>query len=75
MRESAAWFRDTLEELGHSQSSLARLMTGLGDPRPPAVILRSINRMATAQSRVSGEMRVILRLLQSFKPFDPAVHR
>ncbi len=61
--ESAAWFRAMLEQLGENQSSLARLMHRKGDDRQPATILRTIQRMATGEARVSGEMRVILTMM------------
>ena len=65
--ESATWFRITLAELGETQSSLARLMHREGDDRKPATILRTIQRMATGEARVSGEMRVILTMMQRAK--------
>ena len=61
--ESAAWFRDMLEQLDETQSSLARLMKRKGDDRQPMTILRTIQRMATGEARVSGEMRVILTMM------------
>ncbi len=61
--ESAAWFRAALVELELTQSSLARLMQRKGDDRKPATILRTIQRMATGDARVSGEMRVILTMM------------
>lgn len=60
--ESAAWFREALAEIGESQTGLARWMQRLGDDRKPANILRSIQRMASGDARVSGEMRVLLTL-------------
>jgi hypothetical protein len=71
--ESAAWFRAALEELGETQSSLARLMHRKGDDRKLNTILRTIQRMATGDARVSGEMRVILTMMQRAK--DRAVRR
>jgi len=65
--ESAAWFKAALEELGETQSSLARLMHRKGDDRQPATILRTIQRMATGEARVSGEMRVVLTMMLSGK--------
>ena len=65
--ESAAWFRAMLEELGETQSSLARLMHRKGDDRQPATILRTIQRMANGEARVSGEMRVILTMMKRAK--------
>lgn len=65
--ESAAWFRAALEALGETQSSMARLMKRKGDDRQPNTILRTIQRMATGEARVSGEMRVILTMMQRAK--------
>ena len=65
--ESAAWFKTMLDELGETQSSLARLMHRKGDDRQPATILRTIQRMATGEARVSGEMRVILTMMSRAK--------
>jgi hypothetical protein len=65
--ESAAWFRAALEALGETQSSLARLMKRKGDDRQPNTILRNIQRMASGDARVSGEMRVILTMMQRAK--------
>jgi hypothetical protein len=65
--ESAAWFRQALVDLGETQSSLARLMKRKGDDRQPNTILRTIQRMATGDARVSGEMRVILTMMQRAK--------
>lgn len=62
--ESAAWFRAVLEEIGETQSSLARLMKRCGDDRQKATILRNIQRMANGEARVSGEMRVLLHFLR-----------
>jgi hypothetical protein len=62
--ESAAFFRAKLAEIGETQSSLARLMKRYGDDRPERNILRSIQRTASGQSRVSGEMRVLLRFME-----------
>jgi hypothetical protein len=61
--ESAQWFRDRLAVLGLAQSELARRMIAAGDDRQFATILRSIQRMAQGQARVSGEMRALLAML------------
>lgn len=71
--ESAKFFRHALEQLGENQSSLARLMKRHGDDRQPATILRNIQRMATGEARVSGEMRVLLNfMLRGKKKRDAA---
>ena len=64
----ATWFREKLAELGHTQSSFAREMSALGDPRPVSVILRGISRIATGSVAVPGEMRVVLSLLATRQP-------
>ena len=56
-------FRKALEELGESQSGLASRMQRLGDKRPFANILRNIQRMASGETRVSGEMEALLEML------------
>jgi hypothetical protein len=65
--ESAAWFRAALEALGETQASMARLMKRKGDDRQPDTIARHMRRMATGNARVSGEMRVILTMMQRAK--------
>ena len=65
--ESAAWFRATLDEIGETQSSLAKLMARCGDDRKPGTILRNVQRMALGEARVSGEMRVVLHFLRQSK--------
>ncbi|KPF48873.1 hypothetical protein IP65_20585 [Novosphingobium sp. AAP1] len=59
--------RSTIEGLELNQSSFAGLLSELGDKRELKTILRSIQRMASADARVSGEMQVILTLLQRDK--------
>ena len=56
--------RAQLEDLGFSQTGFAGLMTALGDNREIKTILRSIQRMASGDARLSGEMQVILTLLK-----------
>lgn len=55
-------YREKLEGLGLNQSSFAEMMANLGDNRELSTILRSVQRMATGEARVSGEMHVILTL-------------
>ena len=61
--ESAAWFQVKLAELGISQSALAQRMAAAGDDRQFKTILRSLSRMATGETKVSGEMRTLLGVL------------
>jgi len=61
--ESAAWFRERLRQLGITQNTLTWRMVAAGDDRVPSTIVRSLQRMASGQARVSGEMRSLLCLL------------
>jgi hypothetical protein len=61
--QAIAAFRRALEELGETQSSFAARMGRLGDRRPFETILRGIQRMASGETRVSGEMQVILEMM------------
>jgi len=65
--DDAAWFRQMLEELGHTQASFARWLAENGDNRPPVTIARGVRRMANGEARVSGEMRVILSMMRAGK--------
>ena len=62
-RAEADALRAAIEGMELNQSSFAALLRGLGDGRELRTILRSIQRMAAADARVSGEMQVILSLL------------
>jgi hypothetical protein len=62
--EDAAQLRDSLDALSLNQTNLAQLMTELGDAREMKTILRSIQRMAGREAKLSGEMQVILTLLK-----------
>jgi hypothetical protein len=62
-RAGSAAMRAVIDSLGLNQSRLAALMSGLGDARETKSILRSVQRMASSDARVSGEMQVILTLL------------
>lgn len=61
---ASAALRARLAGLALSQSALALQLRELGDDRSPDTILRSIQRMASGEARVSGEMKVILHLLE-----------
>ena len=65
--ESAAFFLAALQVLEENQSSFARVMKKNGDDRKPETILRSIQRMASGEARVSGEMRVLLTFMMQGK--------
>jgi hypothetical protein len=56
-------FRISIERIGLTQSSLARRMQALGDPRTFPTILRSISNQVRGVSAVSGEMCVVMNLL------------
>lgn len=62
--DDASQLRGELDGLGFSQSRFAGLLTALGDRREIKTVLRSIQRMATGDARLSGEMQVILTLLK-----------
>jgi hypothetical protein len=56
-------FRAELARLGLTQSSLARLMRELGDPRDVPAIPRSVANWARGVCAIPGEMWVVIRLL------------
>jgi hypothetical protein len=62
--ESAAEFRAFLAEIGATQSGFARTMRRLGDDRERDTIRRHVERMATGQARISGQMRVIMSIFR-----------
>lgn len=61
--ETAASLRALLEQLGGTQTALARRMRALGDYRSTSTILRSLQRMVSGATGVSGEMLVIARMM------------
>jgi hypothetical protein len=61
--QAAENLRTTLEALRETQYGLAKRLAELGDQRPFNTILRSIQRMAAGETRVSGEMQAILGML------------
>ena len=61
---SADEFRAAIARLGFSQSSLARFMVEMGDDRDEKNVLRSIQRMLSGDSRISGEMRALLGVME-----------
>ena len=65
-------FRDALAKLGLSQTGFAREMARLGDPRPPNTLLRAIQRTATGENKVSGEMHVVLGLMMQLRALQTA---
>ncbi len=62
---SAEEFRAFLKEIGESQSSFARVLKRIGDDREKATIVRHVQRMATGEARISGEMRVIMAIFRN----------
>jgi hypothetical protein len=64
MGQDYSELRARIAALGMTQSSLARTMKELGDDRDEKNILRSIQRMAAGDARVSGEMRALLGLME-----------
>jgi hypothetical protein len=63
--DSANEFRAFLAEIGETQSSFAKTLKRIGDDRSPGTILRHIQRMATGEARISGEMRVIMAIMRN----------
>lgn len=61
--ERTEQFKGLLEELDEKPTELARRMHLLGDYRSAATIMRGIQRMAAGDTKVSGEMLVIIRML------------
>jgi hypothetical protein len=59
-------FRQELAELGFNQSSFTRRLIELGDPRPFATLLRSVQNYAIGTSSLPGEMVVILGLMRRY---------
>jgi hypothetical protein len=57
-------FVAALARMGFSQSGFARFLKTVGDDRTEPTILRSIQRMAAGHSRVSGEMRALIGILE-----------
>lgn len=57
-------FRQIIARLGFSHSSLARFMVEMGDDRDEKNVLRSIQRMLAGDSRISGEMRAMLGVME-----------
>jgi hypothetical protein len=62
---SADEFRAFLAEIGQTQSGFARTMIRLGDDRAKGTVARHIQRMATGEARISGEMRVIMSIFRN----------
>jgi hypothetical protein len=62
--EAAEEFRQALVEFNETQRSFAGRMIALGDRRKFEAVLRSIQRMASGEAKVSGEMQVIMTLLK-----------
>lgn len=61
--ERTEQFKRLLEELDEKPTELASRLIRLGDYRSAAAIMRGIQRMAAGDSKVSGEMLVIVRML------------
>jgi|GEM_PF-3054073 len=61
--EATRLFHAALEIIDESPGRLALRMRRLGDHRPLGAITRAIQRMAAGESKVSGEMQVVMQLL------------
>jgi hypothetical protein len=64
-------FRARLERIGLNQSSFARMLIELGDPRSFSTVLRSIANYATGATAVPAEMIVILNLIERYRVRTP----
>jgi hypothetical protein len=61
--ERTEQFKKLLEELDEKPTELAVRLIRLGDYRGAAAVMRSVQRMAAGDTKVSGEMLVIIRML------------
>jgi hypothetical protein len=64
---SPADFKRALADLGIGTGALSKIMKNLGDDRPRPNIQRNLQRMATGEARVSGEMRAMLNMLDMLR--------
>ncbi len=62
-KQISAAFQADLKELDETLSELAKRMIDLGDHRSFQTILRSLQRMVAGDIGVSGEIRVIVKML------------
>lgn len=53
-----------LDEIGMNQTDLVRFMRKHGDDRPHETIRRTVGNWCRGATRVPGEMRVLVRILQ-----------
>lgn len=70
-----AEFAQWLERQGYDQSSFARTLIELGDPRSFTAVVRLVNNQARGETKVSGEMAVICRLMERARVKAPAPRR
>lgn len=63
--EDAALFRSFLDDIGETQNSFMRILLRLGDHRPKATIVRSIQRMCSGENKISGEMKVLMTIFRN----------
>jgi hypothetical protein len=56
--------REKLEGMGFTPRGLAKRLSELGDYRAEGTVLRSIQRAASGQTRLSSELRIILTMLE-----------
>src|SRR5258708_37587704 len=61
--ELTAQFQSEIRELGESPVELADRMHKLGDYRSYSTILRGVQRMLSGETRVSGEIRVLMTIM------------
>ncbi|MCM2568748.1 hypothetical protein [Janthinobacterium kumbetense] len=65
--EGAVLFRSLLEQIGETETSLAKLMVDMGDDRQDSTILRGLQRISNGQARISGEMKVLMNLVRALR--------
>lgn len=70
---TAEEFRARLTALGFNQSSFARRLIELGDPRSFSTLLRSIANYAAGNTSVPAEIVVILNLMGTHRRVRGAV--
>lgn len=64
-------FKSALDHLGVGTNALSKMMKHLGDDRPRDNIRRNLQRMASGEARVPGEMRAMLNALDTLRQALP----
>lgn len=61
----AAAFIAWLAEIGETKGSLSRIMVRLGDHRPRRTIMRTLERYASGEFKISGEFKVVMSIFRN----------